>query len=366
MRTCLLFHALLAFALAAPAAARRVVAPGAFTGSVPTVIASLTPGFTPSLTPGPPAPSRGSSLAPIPGLVPSAIPAAAPIPADGAVPFALTPRVPVAARSDDAPRSRPTVVRSLADIRRLLENQPIAAGDTLFDGSADAPAPLVSPVDALQVRTMRAETADAAAGYIVSAPSTRHFIKGVRANWSKIGWLDIRVYNDAAGYTFRAVDLSGRPDLVDHLPDVQTHERTLIKKIQMHTNDLQIVLREEGKTPDLIAAGLVTEMKSHDPKSDLAVQLEHANGQLLAHSQRHGLGSGAVAINLVGRKSVPVAQTLKTINDFAAAHPVGFQRVEMYAGTKRKVFTSGPGGVFALEKKTARKTPRQHPSLTGR
>ena len=158
----------------------------------------------------------------------------------------------------------------------------------------------------------------------------------------------------------RAVDLTGRSGLVDLMPDsdVQAHEKALIKKIQLHTDDLQIVLREEGKTPDLIVAGVVTEMKSLDPKGDLAVQIEHANLQLLAHSKRHGLGSGAIAVDLTGRDAVPVEKTLATINAFAAANPVGFHRVEVYAGADRKVFTVGQSRAFALENATKTSVPR--------
>ncbi|MBI5245599.1 MAG: TIGR00730 family Rossman fold protein [Elusimicrobia bacterium] len=358
----LLFNALLAFALAAPAAAQRVFTPG----SAPTVIPSLGPGFSPSvtapaimpgLTPGFAAPALVPSLtpslqAPIPVLAPSAIPSAA-VPAfspQAALAPALTPVVPAASRPEK-------VVHDFKDIKRLLDGGGESAGAEIFDGAAAKP---VVPLGALEVKVLRAETADEAARYIQNTPNTHAFIAGVRSNWDKIGRLDIRVYSDASGNTFRAVDLTGRPGLVDLLPDsdVQAHEKALIKKIQLHTDDLQIVLREEGKTPDLIVAGVVTEMKSQDPKGDLAVQLEHANLQLLAHSKRHGLGSGAIAVDLTGRDSVPVDNTLATINAFAAANAVGFHRVEVYAGADRKVFTVGQSRAFALENATKAAAPR--------
>ena len=75
----------------------------------------------------------------------------------------------------------------------------------------------------------------------------------------------------------------------------QSHEVKLIKKIQVLNRDLQVLVRETGKTPDLVVGGVVTELKSLiGDKIDLTYLINKANSQVHEHAERHRLGNGAV------------------------------------------------------------------------
>ena len=367
MKMRLLSAALLLFGSAAPAAAQFRSSP---VGSVPTLTPSLgggamaptlggfgpslsggltlsAPSLAGSLTPSLPAPSLTTILPP--ALVPSVIPSAAAVPSFAAapVPAALVPGASISApsRSQEGPKGdgvHRSVVYSLKDLHLLTGAVDPASADRVFDGSVErhalvAPADAPLPIGAYGVSTVRVHTPAEAAAYIPQTANTKDYVNELRQRWSRIEWLDLRLYRDASGNFFRAVDLTGRPDLVEHLPELQAHEVALVKKIQLHTADLQIVLREEGKTPDLIVDGVVTEMKSLHAEGIVTVQLEHADAQLKAHSQRHGLGKGAVAIDIVGKKR-DWSEIGAAIKEYVATHDVGFDRVEVYNGDERRVF----------------------------
>ncbi|PIR17261.1 MAG: TIGR00730 family Rossman fold protein, partial [Elusimicrobia bacterium CG11_big_fil_rev_8_21_14_0_20_64_6] len=226
-----------------------------------------------------------------------------------------------------------------------------------FDGSSAkaalenaAPAELPRPLGTKSVSVVRLNSAAEASAVIPHASNTEHFIRELAGKWRDIGWLDLRVYTDSRGDGFRAVDLTGRPDLAAHLPEVQPHEAVLIRKIQLHASDLQLVIREEGKTPDLIVDGIVTEMKSLFPGGEFRVQLEHANAQVLAHATRHRLAPGAVAVDLTSLEAVPVAEIRAVINDFVrTGAALGLASVSVYAGKDRAVFVRGADGLFDLQ-----------------
>ena len=359
----LLLSAILAFGSAAPAAAQvRAVAPGAVS-VVPSISAVLSPGLAPAFSapalslpgaPGLAAPALAPSLAPaphapIPALAASAIPAAA-----APVPAALA--YPRSAPSKDSAHPRPEG-RSLKDLGRLVGMAEADAASAAFDGAAAKaalenaePAALPLPLGAKSVSVVRLSSPREASAVIPHTPNTEHFIKELAAKWGAIGHLDLRVYRDSKGDSFRAVDLTGRPDLAENLPEVQPHEAALIRKIQLHSKDLQIVLREEGKTPDLIVDGVVTEMKSLFPGGEFVVQLAHANEQVLAHAARHRLAPGAAAIDLTGRESVPVSEIRGVINDYVrTGAPIGLASVSVFAGQDRAVFVRGKDGLFNVQ-----------------
>ncbi|MBI2787511.1 MAG: TIGR00730 family Rossman fold protein [Elusimicrobia bacterium] len=367
MRMRLLLSALLALGSAAPASAQvRAAVPGSVS-VVPSFSPVLSPGLAPSFSgpaltlpsaPGLSAPSIAPSLAPslsptalapIPALAASAIPSAA-----AAVPAALS--FPVPAPSKDAGRPQPAGT-SLKDLGRLVGMSDADAAAAAFDGAAarsalenSEPAALPLPLGAKSVSVVRLHNAREASGVIPHTPNTEHFINELASKWDKIGHLDLRVYRDSKGDSFRAVDLSGRPELAEHLPEVQAHEAALIRKIQLHAKDLQLVIREEGKTPDLIVEGVVTEMKSLFPGGELKVQLAHANEQVLAHATRHRLAPGAAAINLESRDVVPVDEVRGIINDYVrTGAPLGLASVSVYAGKDRQVFVRGKDGLFNVE-----------------
>jgi len=357
MITRLLLSALLAFGSASPAAAQvRVAVPGSVS-IVPAFTPALAPGAAafsaPALTlPGAPvlsAPSLAPALAaPIPVLAASVIPAAVIQP--GFVPSALRPGP---APSKDLSRA-PVSGTSLKDLSRLVGMADAAAA---FDGASAkaalenaAPSDVVRPLGTTGVSVVRLNSAREASAYIPHTPNTEHFINELARKWSGIGWLDLRVYNDAKGDAFRALDLSGRPELAESLPEIQAHEAALIRKISLHSKDLQLVIREAGKTPDLIVDGVVTEMKSLFPGGDFALQLAHANEQVLQHAQRHKLSPGSAAIDLTQVEKVPVPEILASINGFVrTGAPIGLASVSVYAGKDRKIFVRGPDGSFTAQ-----------------
>ncbi len=357
MRPRSLLTALPALLLALNVPAQVRVSPGA-SASAPALVPALQSGLSPSFS----APSfsaatslsgslPAASLAPVPGvpaplpaLAASVVPAAAaPVAPAGAVPAALTPRGAAASKDGGS-------LHSFSELRDWFESRGDEAGAKAFDGAAPKPdGELARPVGSYGVSTVRVHSAREAAAYIpASEANARSFVAALGAGWGGIGWLDLRFYRDSGGNTFRAVDLSGRPDLIERLPEVLPHEAALVKKIQLHVDDLQLVLREEGKTPDLIVGGVVTEMKSLHADGLLGTQLEHADAQLLAHSKRHGLGLGAVAIDVVG-PARDWSEIEASINEYAGRRVVGFARVEVYNGGERRVFVPARGGRFAAD-----------------
>ena len=360
---------LLAFSSAAPAAAQvRAAVPGGIS-VVPGFSASFAPGlsapafsapvlalpsapglFAPSIAPALAPSLAPSAFMPIPALAASVIPAAASSFSPAFVPAALQPGASSPAK--DGGMRGP--VSNFKDLGKLTGAANADAASALFDGAAAktaleqaAPADLPLPLGAKSVSVIRLSSAREASAFIPHTPNTEHFINELAAKWSGIEWLDLRVYTDGKGGQFRSVDLTGRPDLAAHLPEVQPHEADLIRKIQLHTNDLQLVIREAGKTPDLIVDGVVTEMKSLFPAGELKVQLAHANEQVLQHAARHQLAPGAVAIDLRSRDAVPVAEVLAIINDYAASGAaIGLATVSIYAGKDRQVFTRRKDGLF--------------------
>jgi hypothetical protein len=365
----LILSALLAFGSAAPAAAQvRVAVPGSVS-VVPSFAPALAPGLAPAFSaptlslpfaPGLSAPSLSPvPFAPIPALAASVIPAAAvsfqpALPASALLPG--TAPVKDAGLTPLASQAHGTS-SGFKDLGRLVGMSDAAAASAAFDGAAAkaalenaSPADLPMPLGTKSVAVVRLNSAREASAFIPHTPNTEHFINELAVKWDKIERLDLRVYTDVKGGSFRSVDLTGRPELAANLPEVQPHEAALIRKIQLHAKDLQLVIREEGKTPDLIVDGVVTEMKSLFPGGEFKVQLEHANAQVLAHATRHQLAPGAVAIALESRDAVPVAELREVINDFVRTGAViGVASVSVYAGKDRQVFVRGKDGLFNVQ-----------------
>lgn len=176
----------------------------------------------------------------------------------------------------------------------------------------------------------------------------------------------IYTYRDAKARKFTAIDLSKNPALVDVLPEQQSHEVKLIKKIQVWNKDLQVLIREDGKTPDLVVGGVVTELKSLiGDKVDFTYLLNKANSQVHEHAERHGLGNGAVVIDLTKQTKVPAAKILSEIETWRAM-PVGYKipgfytgprvkkqqialdKVYVFAGSDLKMFVRAKDGAFRL------------------
>lgn len=312
--TRLLLSALLALAPALPAAAQvravPVEAPALL--SAPATLAplgapALVPALAPSaisLTPSGVSLSAAAApfAAPIPALPASAISAAPALSAaaaprldDHAAPpsAALSAASPSASgRAPSSEKTGPVVLHSLQDLRFLSEKEGGAqAGAAVFDGSVDSS----------------------------GKPSVMPGMPGVA----------VRSVNGGLG-------------------EFQAHEVATIRKIQVFTPDLKVLVREAAATPDLIVNGVVTELKSVH-KGMLDRQLSHANRQLVAHAKRHGLGLGAVVLDVIG-PALSSKQIEDKIAQTAGEEPeIGFARVYVFHGSDLKTYAPAADGAFRLD-----------------
>jgi hypothetical protein len=188
-------------------------------------------------------------------------------------------------------------------------------------------------------------------------------------NLDAMGQYRIYSYHANRG-KFVGIDLSARPELVDLLPEQQSHEVRLIKKIQAYNQDLRVLVREDGKTPDLVVGGVVTELKSLiGDKVDLTYLVDKANTQVLEHATRHGLGNGAAVVDLASQSRVPVAAVLKELNAWARMpqgaviagdyigprhlkQAVALDKITVFAGTDVKVFGRAKDGAYRVLEET--------------
>jgi len=307
---------LLALAPALPARAQvRAAAPASgahVVGVVPALAPALSALGAPSIVAAPSAlsavlPAAGVPAVSLPALpVPAVAPVAAP--ALAAAPAALTPTekgpvvpTPAPPIALHAPasidRDGKLVVRSLQDLHVLFR-----AGDgaAAFDGKLPA--------------------------------------------WADPASAGPRAVEGMNGVSARAV--SGAAS-AESLPEFQPHEIETIRKIQARASDLRVLAREAGKTPDLLVEGVVTELKSvHDGK--IARQLEHANAQLVSHAKRHGLGAGAVVLDVIGAPLTVARVEAGIAEAIAAAPAVGFDRVYVFHGEDLKVYARAADGAFRL------------------
>lgn len=170
---------------------------------------------------------------------------------------------------------------------------------------------------------------------------------------SKMAPYNIYTYHDAVGGKFTAIDVSANPRILEKIPELQVHEVRLIKKLQGWNKDLQVLIREDGKTPDLVIAGQVTELKSLIGRSDLEFLVNKANKQVLEHGQRHGLGHGALAVDLAEEDHVEVDYVAEVLNTWQAkTRGVVLDQVLVFAGkgsSERVMFRRGKDGRFAPE-----------------
>ncbi|MBI4376843.1 MAG: LOG family protein [Elusimicrobia bacterium] len=171
----------------------------------------------------------------------------------------------------------------------------------------------------------------------------------------RIKQLSIWTYHSSGG-SFTGIDLSQDLSLIDILPEQESHEVRLIRKIQKVNPDLRVIVREDGKTPDTELSGMMNELKSQlSPRLNLAPLINKANSQVLAHALRHGLGHGAVSVDLTNEGSVPVEAVLEQLNawsrlNFGALIPgepgipaalkeaVYLDKIWIFAGSEIKMF----------------------------
>jgi hypothetical protein len=163
----------------------------------------------------------------------------------------------------------------------------------------------------------------------------------------------IYTYFDKKGGRIIGIDLSRKPELINKFPEQHSHEIRLIKKIQAWNLDLQVVVREDGATPDLIVGGVFTELKTRlNGSLSIGDLLEKANSQVASHARRHGLGPGAVIVDLARRESVPMAEISAELDSWrremdANHRPVALKKIYVFGGGELREFDRQVDGSYA-------------------
>jgi uncharacterized protein (TIGR00730 family) len=210
-----------------------------------------------------------------------------------------------ASRAPPRGKDEPRVFTSLQDLHRLFATDVQTAGDGAYDG--------------------RSRASDGTFSGPANAKSA----------------------NIASAHGITVKPVRGVPTQ-ESLPEFEPHEIDTIKKIQIRTNDLLVVVREASATPDLIVNGVATELKTVH-KGKLARQLAHASGQLLSHAKRHNLGPGAVVLDVIGTP-LSVAEVEANIAQAVREEPaLGFDRVYVFQGDDLKIYAPAADGAFRLD-----------------
>ena len=186
---------------------------------------------------------------------------------------------------------------------------------------------------------------------IPSGANSNSLIAKLRLDVGRMAPYRVFTYHDARGGRFTGIDLSQKPELIENFPEQHSHEIKLVKKIQLWNKDLQLVVREDGVTPDLVLGGVVTELKSLIGKQiTLTKLIDKANNQVREHAKRHGLGHGSVVVDLAELKQVPVDRVLADLEKWrAGTGDVVLDKIFVFAGAELKLFARGPDGSYRAE-----------------
>ena len=230
-----------------------------------------------------------------------------------------------------------------------------------FDGAGaeppDVPVQLPPGITGVSVDVVR--TAKEIERLIPKGGQSKNLIRQLANALPSMGSYRIYTYTDVRGGSFTAIDLSVNPGLVNVLPEQESHEVALIRKLQVLTKDLQVMVREAGMTPDLVMGGALTELKSrlsNDAKqsADFMALIRKANKQVFEHSEIHGLGPGAVVVDLTHKVKVPVEAVLANLEKWRLrAQGVVLSRIYVFAGADLKIFKRQEDGSYQLEKPAA-------------
>jgi|GEM_PF-5104081 len=361
-----------------------------------------TPGLS-GLTPNP----ILTQMAP-PALVPSVIPTA-PEPAltpqagdfsaSVMVPQAVSLAAPVAGAAVLPQTAEPSLkaVETLRGFVAQMDSSRVSGrdlanslSDRFFDQSAQR-----SPVavDAAEVPASQATTprlpqgvSRVAVGTVLSAadvdrllpdprqshnPYVREYLEqlvgGLKNSVSQMAPYQIYTYYDRRGGRMTGIDLSANPAIVDQIPDLHPHEVRLIKKLMLVNSDIRVLVREDGKTPDLVIGDQVVEMKTFlGEQMTLEQLINKANDQVLEHGQNHGLGHGAAAVDLAKEQQVPVERVHQLLNSWQASRSnVVLDRVIFFGGDEMKVFARQADGSYqsTQQKVSARTAAQDRPVL---
>ena len=173
----------------------------------------------------------------------------------------------------------------------------------------------------------------------------------LKAKVAEMAPYQVYTYYDRKGGSFTGIDISARPELVDQIPELQEHEIRLIKKLQLARSDIRVVVREDGKTPDLVIGDKMVEIKSSVGKAQpLEMLITKANRQVREHALRHGMGKGAMALDMTREESVPVARLQGMLDSWQARsqEEVVLDEVIVFGGSDMKVFVRQADGTYRL------------------
>ncbi|PCI35400.1 MAG: TIGR00730 family Rossman fold protein [Elusimicrobia bacterium] len=241
------------------------------------------------------------------------------------------------------PGTSPAVAaRNLFDVSEISLN----AADAV-DASKNTPTRL--PRGLRRVRQESADTPEDIDRLIRSHANSHQLIRRLKRQVRKRGSIKVRNFEDADGRVFTTLDIGSDPQWVQHLPMLEPHERAHIKKILKRTSDVQVLVREEGKTPDLIVDGVMMEIKVDTGRYALKHLLENAEAQLAAFNRRHMITQGAIGIDMSNQREVPVAETLEEINAWAGVQSRNAAEViTVYAGKDIVDFRLNSQGKYAV------------------
>jgi len=303
--------------LAVPALGRSAAA-GAGLAPPPTLAAAPALAFSPTL-----ASPLAAAAAPAP--IPAAA-AAAPASAPASAP---TTALVFPKRAD----GRPTVLRSLDELGVLFADGARPRADP-FDGPREATVRVPEGLRAVEVHPRESAIAWA-------------LEKKTRLGLARMPPIDIFVYRDRSGGRFLALDLARHPEAVDRVPDIKNHEVATVRRILALTRDVQVIVVENGLTPDLVVGGTVVEMKSVRA-GEAAKDVRRANAQLAESMRRHGHGLGAVVLDVEGPALAPEFLEAEIALALERGGPPAFRRVCAYNGGRWEVYARGLDGRFRL------------------
>jgi guanyl-specific ribonuclease Sa len=173
-------------------------------------------------------------------------------------------------------------------------------------------------------------------------------IGGLKSGLSEMTPYRIYTYYDSRGGRLVGIDLAANPAIADKIPGLEPHEITLIKKLSRVDPDIRVLVREDGKTPDLVIGERIVEMKTFlGEHMTLAEIIDKANGQVYEHGRAHGLGNGAAAVDLAKESQVPVSLIRQTLNSWqSGSDRVALDQVIFFAGDEMKVFQRQADGTY--------------------
>ncbi len=285
--------------------------------------AVVVPSFAPARLTAPALFPIASALTPftLSAALPSPTPAAPPLPA-APVPVAAAPA-----------RPGPVVLTSLRELAVLPPDGGRAAAAS-FDGPRAATARVPEGMTGVEVHT----AADAMSWLL--RPKARRGL-------AELPPIDLFVYRDRDGGRFLALDLARFPEVVETLPGLKPHEIPTVRRILAVTRDVQVIVLENGLTPDLVVDGVVTEMKSIRGDG-AAKEIARANAQLSDHIRRHSHAPGAVVLDIEGRGLASERIEADIAAALSQAPAVGFTRVHAFNGGRWETYAPDADGRFRL------------------